>query len=476
MRQRKHKFGLFSAVLTTVCIVLETESVAPTASIGHSQYFWWAVMLVGFFVPYALISAELCTQYPSEGGIYTWIKRAFGEKWAARMTWFYWVDYPIWIASLANLITSLLMVMLGVELQMWMVLLIQIAYIVLVTLLGMMRISQSDWISNIGAVIKFVILGGIGLLGFYILFTKGTANPVEAWQDFVPLVSTDGGIDWMGLRFVALIIFNLLGFEVVGTFYYDMDKPRKQIPQAIIYGGILIAICYLLPSFALGVGTRFGEISTDTGLLDAWQILMTNAGFGATIIQAIIALVGGLLIVTLISDISSWNFGVYSVVACAAEDEMFPKPLTKRNKEGVPYMVGIWTAIAAIVLVLVGVLLTYVFPGMVGLSNMFWAFFSLSLVCQLLSYMPVFAAFIKLHKEGRQKKTGYWLNVGSVMRWVMGMVPLMLMMVALFFTLIPELSWEAICDNATLLVSVVLCAIIGEMVVGSMSRRKKRRK
>ena len=476
MPKKKYKFRLFSAVLATVCIILVADAVAPTAAIGHSMYIWWAIMLIGFFVPYALISAELGTQYPSEGGMYTWIKKAFGKKWASRVAWFYWVNYPLWIASLADLITSLIMTMFGIEMEMWMVLAIQVGYIILVTVLGMLRISQSDWVANIGAILKIVILGGIGVLGFWILFTKGTANPVEGWQDFVPLLSADGGVDWAGLSFVSLIIFNMLGFEVVGTFYDDMDKPKKQIPQAIILGGILIAIFYILPSFALGVGTEFSEIATDTGLLNAWQILLSNAGFGAAAIQAIIVTVGGLFIVTLISNVSSWNFGVYSVIAYAAEDGMFPKSWKKRNKDGVPYMVGVWTGIVSTILAVAGIVIAYVFPEAEELSNMFWAFFSLSLVCLLLSYIPMFAAFIKLHKAGKQVQNGYWLKIGPVLRWLMGLVPLLLLFISLFFTLVPEFSIEAIQDNATLLISSGVCIVIGEVMVANMCRKDRKKK
>ena len=476
MPKKKYKFRLFSAVLATVCIILVGDAVAPTAAIGNSMYVWWAIMLIGFFVPYALISAELGTQYPSEGGMYTWIKKAFGKKWASRVAWFYWVNYPLWIASLADLVTTLIMQMFGIEMQMWMVLAIQIGYIVLVTVLGMLRISQSDWVSNIGAILKIAILAGIGILGFYVLFTKGTANPVESWQDLVPLASADGGVDWAGLSFVSLIIFNMLGFEVVGTFYDDMDKPKKQIPKAIILGGILIAVFYILPSFGMGVGTPFEEIQTNTGLLDSYGVLMANAGIGEAAIQAITIVVGGIFIVTLISNVSSWNFGVYSVIAYAAEDGMFPKSWKKRNKDGVPYMVGIWTGIVATILAVAGIVIAYVFPEMEELSNMFWAFFSLSLVCLLFAYIPMFAAYIKLHKQGVQVKNGYWVKVGPVLRWIMGLVPIFLLLVSLFFTLVPEFSLEAIVDNKVLLISTGVCIVIGEVMICNMSRKDRHKK
>ena len=486
MPKKKYKFRLFSAVLATVCIILVADAVAPTASIGNSMYVWWAIMLIGFFVPYALISAELGTQYPSEGGMYTWIKKAFGKKWAARVAWFYWVNFPLWIASLAALITSLIVTMAtGYEMLLWQDLLIQLGYVVLVSVLGTLRISQSDWVANIGAIIKIAILGGIGALGIYILINQGSANPIEGWQDFVPLASADGGIDWAGLGFVSLIIFNMLGFEVVGTFYDDMDKPKKQIPIAIILGGILIAIFYILPSFAIGVGTNFAEISPDTGLLDTWQILMANAGIDPVVLDNIVATVGTLFIVTLISNVSSWTFGVYSVTAYAAEDGAFPKSWAKRNKNGVPYVVSIWTGVIAAILVVAGIFVTYILPEMgvdpeflEGFSNMFWAFFSLSLVCLLLSYIPMFAAFIKLHKNGPQVKNGYWLKIGPVLKWLMGIVPLLLLMIALFFTLVlyPDdlaLTWE---ENNVLIISTVVCIVVGELMVLNMARKDHKKK
>ena len=476
MPKKKYKFRLFSTVLATVCIILVGDAVAPTAAIGNSMYVWWAIMLIGFFVPYALISAELGTQYPSEGGMYTWIKKAFGKKWASRVAWFYWVNYPLWIASLADLITTMIMQMFGIELSLGAVLAIQVGYIALVTVLGMLRISQSDFVSNIGAVIKILILATIGVLGFYVLFTKGTANPVESWHDLVPLASADGGIDWAGLSFVSLIIFNMLGFEVVGTFYDDMDNPKKQIPKAIILGGILIAIFYILPSFGMGVGTSFEDIQTNTGFLDSYNVLMMNAGFTEAAIQAVTIVVGGLFILTLISNVSSWNFGVYSVIACAAEDGMFPKSWKKRNKDGVPYMVGVWTGIIAGILAVAGIILAYCFPEWEDGANMFWAFFDLSLVCLLLSYIPMFAAFIKLHKNGPQVKNGYWVKVGPVLRWLMGVVPLILLGISLFFTWVPEFSMEAIADNATLLISSGVCIVIGEVMVCNMMRKDRQKR
>ena len=88
----------------------------------------------------------------------------------------------------------------------------------------------------------------------------------------------------------------------------------------------------------------------------------------------------------------------------------------------------------------------------------------------------MFAAFIKLHKKGVQDKRGYWLNIGPILRWLMGVVPLVLLFISLFFTLIPALEVEAILDNMTLIVSTVACVVAGEIMVARMSQKDNKKK
>lgn len=459
---KKPKFRLFSAVLATVCIILVGDAVAPTAAIGNSQYFWWIIMLIGFFVPYGLISAELGTQYPSEGGMYTWVEKAFGSKWASRVAWFYWVNYPLWIASLADLVTTYLMQMLGFEMTWPIILAIQVFYIVLVSVLGVLRISQSAWLSNLGAFAKFVFMAGLGALGIYVLVTQGSANPIESWTDLLPMVGADGKFDFTGLGFVALIIFNMLGFEVVSTFSGDMANPKKEIPKAVILGGVLIAVFYLLASFGIGVAIPLDQIPTDSGLLDSYSILLTTIGISAGVIKTIIVVVGGLFIYTLIANISSWNFGVNSVIAYAAEDGAFPKSWMKRNKDGVPYVISIWTGVVALVIAVAGIVIAEFYPEV---SNLFWTFFSLSLVCLLLAYLPMFLAFLKLHKKGPQVKNGYWINGGKIKITLYGIIPFILLLIALFFTLFPEFNLEMFSYNWPLIVGACIAVVLGELMV-----------
>ena len=128
MPKKKKKFKLVDAVLATVCITLVAESVMPTAAIGNSQYFWWIFLILAFCLPYGMISAELGTTYPSEGGMYDWVKRAFGAKWASRVAWNYWINFPLWIASLAVAVTDVIAGVFDITLSIPMLLILQLGY------------------------------------------------------------------------------------------------------------------------------------------------------------------------------------------------------------------------------------------------------------------------------------------------------------------------------------------------------------
>ena len=140
----KKKFHLFEVILTVICVVFVAEAAAPVASIGNSQFFWWGLMIVAFLLPYGLISSELGTAYSGDGGLYDWVSQAYpNTKWGARVSWYYWINFPLWMASLAVMCPDLLSMILGIEINPAVSLLIQLAFIWIVTLIACYPVCDS---------------------------------------------------------------------------------------------------------------------------------------------------------------------------------------------------------------------------------------------------------------------------------------------------------------------------------------------
>ena len=251
MENKTKKFHLASVILSVICVVFVVEAAAPVASIGNSQYFWWIFMMLLFLLPYGMIAAELGTTYVGDGGLYDWVNTAYPTtKWGARVAWYYWINFPLWMASLAVICPRLLGTMFGWNPSPFVSLLFELAFIWIVTIVAFFPVCDSIWILNLSAAVKVVLALAVGGLGVWYVTRHGFAN-AGGFVTYLPSFRP------ASLSYISVIIFNFLGFEVVCTYADNMTKPKRQIPQAIVAGGIAIAVIYLFSAcFSYSAGIR----------------------------------------------------------------------------------------------------------------------------------------------------------------------------------------------------------------------------
>ena len=467
MEKSKKKFRLIDAILGTVCLTLVCESVMPTAAIGNTQYFWWLFLLVGFCLPYGMITAELGTTYPSEGGMYDWVKRAFGPKWAGRVAWNYWVNFPLWIASLAVAVTDIICGMFNVELSVLTIVCIQLLYVWIVTFLGTQRIGESKYVVNLGTFLKVFLLLGIGLLGIYSVIKTGqSANPITSFKDLLPDLSLN--LD-TGLPFISIILFNFMGFEVVGTWVDDMDNPKKDIPKALIIGGLLMALFYVLPATGFNIALSPDVVAEmdPENVVEVLKSLFTAVGIGSGLTQGLIIGAGCMFIYTFVANIASWSFGVNEVAKYAAEDGSMPKLFTKVNDEGVPYMAAIINGVVATVIVIGGAVANAISEDF---GANFSLFFKLSWITLLVGYIPMFLAFLKLRKKDKNIERPYKVPVSGIMEKVVAYVPFVILILGITFTIFGDFSLGYLQDNIPLILGVVLSFVCEEVLVARIKK------
>lgn len=454
----KKKFNLGSVILSVICVVFVAEAAAPVAAIGNSQFFWWIFMIVLFLIPYGMISSELGTTYQGDGGLYDWVNKAYpGTKWGARASWWYWLNFPLWMASLAVMCPDLITIATGVELGLFPSLLIQLAFVWIVTFIAFYPVCDNIIILNVCAVIKVVLAVLVGVMGIYFGVKNGFVNDMSP-VTFLP------SFDLNSLSYISVIIFNMLGFEVVCTFSDDMTNPKKQIPQAIVIGGLVIAAIYLLGGFGIGAGIPVSEISADSGLIDA-VILMTGKEGGI-----FIGAVALLFMVTLFGNMISWSMGVNSTAAYAADNGDMPKIFTKRwAKNDMPIGSALMNGIVATVIVLLGVVMQIVAPE----SELFWSFFALNLVLFLMSYLPVFPAFLKLRKTDPDTERPFRVPGGKTMNKLFVVIPMILIIVAIIFTAVPmSFDSETLAATLPITIGAIICIILGEVLIAVRGSKK----
>lgn len=441
----KKKFRIIDAILSVICVVFVAEAAAPVAAIGNSQYFWWIFLIIGFLLPYGLIASELGTTFDGEGGLYDWVRKAFGAKMGGRVAWYYWINFPLWMAALAVIFPEMIGLITGVEINITVAIIIELAFIWIVTIVAFFPISDSVWILNGAAVIKVFLAVTVGVLGVYVAITQGVANEYTV-SSLLP------SFDINSLSFVSVIIFNFLGFEVITTMADDMEDPKKQIPQAIVTGGIVIAAIYIFSAFGIGVAIPTEEINTSSGLIESLQLLTGNATGWFITTMAV------LFLLTLFGNMISWSQGVNSVAAYAADLEDMPSVFKKRRKNGIPSGAPVMNGIVASLVVLLAPLI----PN----EDLFWSFFALNLVMFLLSYIPVFPAFLKLREIEPDRERPFKVKGNKGFLKVLAYIPMTLIIVALIFIAIPmDTSVETLGSTLPITIGAIIFIIIGEIII-----------
>ena len=456
MEERK-KIRLADVVLSVICVVFVAEAAAPVASIGNSQYFWWVFMMIAFLLPYGMISSELGTTYTGDGGLYDWINKAFPRsKWGARASWYYWINFPLWMASLAVVCPELLGVLTGLQFGWLAKLLIELAFIWIVTWIAFYPVCDSILILNISTAIKMILALTVGVLGIVYVVKNGFVNDM-AFRTFLP------GFDLHSLSYISVIIFNFLGFEVVCTYADNMRDPKRQIPQAVVTGGIVIALIYLFSAFGIGAAIPTHEISEDSGLIDAVS-LMTGRTSGW-----FVGAVALLFLVTLFGNMISWSMGVNSTAAYAAENGDMPAIFAKRwAKNDMPIGSALTSGIVASVVCILGIIIELLSPD----SSLFWSFFALNLVMLLLSYAPVFPAFLRLREIDPDSERPFRVPGGHGMLRVLAYVPMALILISIFFTAVPlSFDTDTLSYYLPITIGSILSIVIGEILIAARARR-----
>lgn len=454
----KNQFRLADVILSVICVVFVAEAAAPVASIGNSQYFWWIFMILAFLLPYGLIAAELGTAYAGDGGLYDWIHAAYPNgKWAARASWYYWINFPLWMASLAVMCPELITFITGRSLGTFGSLIVELLFIWIVTLIACYPVCDSIVILNVSAVIKIVLALLVGGLGVWYISRYGFVNDMSA-RTFLP------SFDLNSLSYISVIIFNFLGFEVVCTYANNMSDPKKQIPQSIVTGGIVIAAIYLFSAFGIGAAVDVREISVDSGLIDAVSLILGGSG------GVLVGVVALLFLVTLFGNMISWSMGVNATAAYAAARGDMPAVFSRRwAKNDMPVGAALTSGVVASAVCILGVIIELLSPA----SSLFWSFFALNLVMLLLSYVPVFPAFLRLRARDPDAERPFRVPGGRGLLRVLAYVPMALILISIFFTAVPlSTDSETLSYYLPITVGSLISIAIGEILIAARARRR----
>ena len=444
----KRVLSFFHIVMINVIAVDSIRTLPFAAQFGFSLVFYYIIGAIFFFIPSALIASELGTGWPKRGGLYIWIREAFGPRWGLIATWLNWTYNLAWYPTIMALIagTSAYFFMPSLAKNPLYITFVSLALFWLATYANCHGMKFSSMLSTIGA------LGGtlfpmflIIVLGIVWLALGYPSQASFSFTSFWPTSDTRGE-----LAFFSNILFGLIGLEMVATHAAEMKNPEKDYPRATLLSAVIILCTIVFAALSISIVVPAKDLNLIVGALQAFDIFFTkfNAPFLTPLI-AICIVLGGL------SAVSAWIIGPTKSLMVAGEDNKLPLMFTKTNRHGVP--VGAMILQACIVTVL-----SLAFVLMPSVNGSFALLSIITAQLALIVYSIFFASAIKLHHDKPEVERHFKVPGGSMGIWTVCLFGIGICIVAIITGFIPPLHVKI---HSILVYEIILVVSMGILAV-----------
>jgi amino acid transporter len=447
------KVSLFKMISFTVCGIVVLDTFVAPAAMGVSSITVWLLTTILFFIPYGLINAELGAAYPEDGGIYTWVKRAFGELQASLVAWFYWVNVAFWMPAVFIAFSFWFSMAFAPDMGVWPSAFIAIFMCWVVVYIGIRGVDLSITVTNIAAILKVAVLVVFGVLGVVYGAQNGFAN------DF-SLSNFSLSFDFDTISFSSAIVYNLLGFELISSIASEIDQPEKNIPKMTVLAGILIAALYIIGTFGVLAALPAESINPLDGFFLALKELCSVFGGAQTAVFNVIIVV---TLFTLVSNMISWTLGGVEVLD-EAEFTKKTNLLGHRNKKyNTPDYSYILMGVISTLLILLNFSLTE------SANDAFWTILSFSFLVFFLPYLWLFPTAVKLRNQDADTPRPYKVPFGKFGLYVssiLGFLFITLGIALLFFT---GEGWDSL-YHLTLIIGTGLTTLFGYILYANSKK------
>lgn len=330
---RKSNISWLGVVFMLYCLVCAgafgIEEMIPAAGPGMTLILLLVLPIIWAFPISAQVS-ECNAILPKEGGIYVWVREAFGEFWGFQAGW--WNAISIYISSGTYVSLTAAYVTQLIPLDDFGLFVVKLLMVALFTAINLVGLKQVEHAGTILSVLVIAMFAAIAVLGFM----NWQTNPM------VPLTPTGSIVDSLS-EGLAIGIWMFCGYECIVTMSEEIGDWHV-VSRGLRVAMPLIALSYLLPTIASLASLPEGswELWSVSGGLEGGTVgyatvLQNSLGFAGMVVFCVVAIASQCAIYNTYLASGSRSFFVL------AEDKLFPRFAGLVDKEGRSPYLGIFT-------------------------------------------------------------------------------------------------------------------------------------
>jgi len=406
----KKVLSVFSLVMINVIAVDSLRTLPMSAEYGFTLVFYYIVAGLVFFIPTALVAAELATGWSKTGGIYVWVREAFGEQLSFVVIWLQWFYNLCWYPTILSLVAATLAYCINPGLinnPFYMLLVIFSVFwgATFVNCLGMRAAGVMSSIAALGGtLIPMLFIAILGII--WVAMGKPIQIAFTAKSFFPNIAHTNT------LVLLTAMLYGLVGMEMSAVHAQEVKNPQRDYPKALFYSTIIILATLMLGSLSIAIVVPTAKLSIVAGLLQAFQDF-----FAAFHMQWMMPIIALLIVCGAIGGVGAWIIGPTKCLLAASRDGTLPKVFGRVNKQHAPYVLLIAQGVIFSILCLVFLL-------MPSVNSSFWVLTDIAAELSLMVYVAMFSAAIYLRYKYPEVPRAFKIPGGNVGMWIAGLLGL----------------------------------------------------
>jgi hypothetical protein len=270
-RAKKVGLGVGALAMINVAAIVSVRNLPVMAEYGWSMLVLFAISIVVFLIPISMVAAELGTTWNREGGVFAWVKEAFGGRTGFLAVWCDYSENLAWFPTVLSFMAATLAFAINPDLANNSVYLVvvMLVFFWLTTLLNVRGVRASSLLGSIGtiagSIVPALLLVGLGVA--YLLRGDSSQIPFSG-HALVP------DLHLSNLAFLGGIILLFTGMEMAGFHARDTRNPGRDIPRSIALAVLIIVAFSVLGSLFTAIVLPQKEISLVSGTMQLFRSVL----------------------------------------------------------------------------------------------------------------------------------------------------------------------------------------------------------
>ncbi len=379
----KKPLGVFTLAMISISAILNVRGLPIMAAIGWQCIFFYSIAAVTFLIPSAIVCAKFAAKFPENGGLYTWVREAFGREAGSIAIWLEWINNVIvYPASLATIIaTCAYLGFPALEHNRFVIFTLMLVILWGLILFNLMNIAITSWLNIIGALFGTLLpCALIILIGFIYVAHHHLLQLPSFSHHFIPDINNSSLAIFVG------VLSSYGGMQIIAFHANNVKNPKRTYPLAITVATIIIISASMLASLAIAFIIPATKINFMNGLIEGVAAFLNQHH-----LYWLVPIFAGLIALGTLATMNAWVIGPARGLQNAATHGDMPIFLAQQNKNQMPVRILFIQGV-------IGTLLASFFLWMPTLKSAFWVLIALMSQFTLVVYIMMFAAAIKLIK------------------------------------------------------------------------------